>query len=175
MLSMLWALGLVTVAVIGNILMREAVRRIENPIQGLTDTEALPEHLSRRHDIDVKDLIAAYGVEGGGYVFPVDHLPVSAELLALAMRYESIAFCDYDEVFVRAYLVQPYDPNNSFLRIGSAADGSPVLMKRHSKENAVYVAWLDDGDEALPSLFAESLHGYILGCWAEELESQQWD
>lgn len=175
MSSLQWGLVLLALALAGNLALRRLVRFVDG-LNGIDN--CAPERAEYGVDVssvDVEALLAAHGISGGAYEIHSERLPVSAQLSDMAMRFEKVVFDEHDETFIREYLDLPYEPNPHYLRIGSMEDGSAVLMKCNSTDDAVYVAWVEDGDEFNPERYAGSLQEYVIKCWHVAVESQKQD
>lgn len=175
MSSLEWGLVLVALALAGNL----AVRRLVRLVDGTKGTDnGAPEEAecgAELPNVDIEALLASHGTIGDAYEIQPGRLPVSAQLSDMATRFGKIAFDEHDETFVRDYLDLPYEPNPHYLRIGTMEDGSAVLMRCNSADDAVYVAWVEDGDESNPERYAGSLQEYVVKCWHVAVEAKKRD
>jgi hypothetical protein len=157
-MSDFWIICIVLLAVLGNLVMRRVVRKVDKEPETLMNpTQETPANSSKELSI----LLVQYGQLGGAYSISQEHLPLNQKIVDVASSYQEVHFDSLIRVFDRSLMQAPFADNTEFLQIGNWGDGSEVLVKRQSEDPKVYIASIEDGAAQHPSILAASFEEYM--------------
>lgn len=75
----------------------------------------------------------------------------------------------------RSFLGNPYDENESFVKIGIMREEDDLLVKRSDSDANIYIVGSEDGNPKSPELFATSLTNLLAIAWYDNNRLREWE
>lgn len=164
-----YLLLLIVVAVLGNLIIRKVVARVDRE-------PAVPETMATESkklaSVNPQEVLKAWGRVAENPDVQIAG-PLHPSIAAYLRRYELVAPDKFLKVLDRSLAAHPFKENNAFTQIGVWSNGSEVLVRRDASDARVYLADVEDATPEQPEVLAQSFEQYLREAWLHDLDSQE--